>query len=112
MKASPAPRTFNMSTLLPLITSNSPELFGISLLITVHPNGPSFKTIIASLTFRTFFKAVTVSSLPPAICISSSVPTITSQEGSIVCMCLLTSALAIKRDSPSPSPVKPHKTGR
>ena len=67
MNASPAPKTLRISTGFPLTTLKSSMLLGMLLVITVHPNGPSFRTIIELLSSRILLNAVMVSSLPPAM---------------------------------------------
>ena len=78
----------------------------------MQPIGPRFITISAWLAARMAVSAVRASVLPPAMWISSSVPTIRSQAGSTAWSCSVTRADDTKRCSPRPGAVKPHSTGR
>ena len=66
---------------------------GIARSNTVQPIGPRLTTISASgASSRIRRQAASVSVVPPAMWISSSVPTITSQSGTMVCRCAETLA--------------------
>ena len=113
MKASPAPSTLNTSigNPGPLMPSSMSE--GIARSNTTQPIGPRLTTISAAgASSRSRRQAASVSVVPPAMWISSSVPTTTSQPGTIVCRCAETLSLATKRSSPRPWPVRPQSTGR
>ncbi len=58
----------------------------------VQPIGPRFITINAGVTSRTRRSAARLSPLPPAMWISSSVPTTRSHSGNSACSCSLTAA--------------------
>jgi hypothetical protein len=113
MKASPAPKMLNTSIGKPGPFIPASMSSGIARSNTVQPMGPRLTTIRAlGASSRILRPASSVSVEPPAMWISSSVPTITSQSGRIVCRWAETLSLATNRSSPSPSPVSPQSTGR
>ncbi len=81
MKASPAPSTLYTSTGKPGPLTPSSSRSGMSPGNTTQPIGPRLQTMVAAVTARTARMAASVSSDPPAIISSSSVPTIRSHSG-------------------------------
>ena len=85
MKASPAPSTLNTSTGKPGPETPWSMVAGIEPGKAVQPMGPRLTTISASgAAARTARIAAMVSVLPPAMWISSSVPTTRSHSGRMV----------------------------
>ena len=87
-------------------------LSGIAAGNTTQPMGPRLTTSVPGVSSRRRFSAAIVSVLPPAMWISSSVPTTRSHKGITVCRCALTSPDCTYRCSPRPGLVSPHSTGR
>ena len=92
MKASPAPRTLKTSTGKPGPVMPLPRSSAIASGKTRQPIGPRFITSTAPVSARRRRSASGVSAVPPAIRISSSVPTIRSHCGTIRCSSSLTRA--------------------
>ena len=111
-KASPAPTTLKTSTPTPLTVMPSSRPAGIGPSKTEQPVGPRFTTITAADCLRTLRRESIVESSPPAIRISSSVPTTRSQAGSRFLIRPVTSSEATNRSSPAPGATSPQSTGR
>ncbi len=78
----------------------------------VQPAAPRLTTIGARRALADGLQRDSRSVAPPAIRISSSVPTIRSHGGNRRCNAAVTSADATKRDAPSPAAVSFQSTGR
>ena len=115
MKASPAPSTLKTSTGKPGPREAVVERRrGSRRRSTTQPIGPRFTTSVACVSARRRRSAARVSALPPAMRISSSVPTTRSQCGSdrAAASRLTRVGLDVALLAQSPAAVSPHSTGR